>query len=93
MTQTTTSLSKALPGEHYCKAHQGNTSHYHPDNCTVCRLQAETTQSCEVHGHHDAVMQIRIERPQPDTRTYCMLCLRDWLEGVGFKPLSRSPHE
>lgn len=27
-----------LLGQHYCKAHQGNHSHYDQDNCTVCRL-------------------------------------------------------
>jgi len=34
-------MSKALPGEHYCEAHQGNHSHYAKKNCTVCRLEAE----------------------------------------------------
>lgn len=33
-------MSKALPGQHYCKPHQGNHSHYSPDNCAVCRLLA-----------------------------------------------------
>lgn len=27
-----------LPGQHYCKAHQGNDSHYAEHNCTVCVL-------------------------------------------------------
>lgn len=31
-------MSAALPGQHYCKAHQGNHSHYDPQNCTVCVL-------------------------------------------------------
>lgn len=26
-----------LPGEHYCEKHQGNTSHYSLENCTLCR--------------------------------------------------------
>ena len=34
-------MSKALPGENYCKDHQGNYSHYAPHNCTVCKQQAE----------------------------------------------------
>lgn len=34
-------MSEALPGEHLCAAHQGNTSHYDPQNCTICRLQRE----------------------------------------------------
>jgi len=33
-------MSKALPGGHYCKAHQGNTAHYAEENCVVCQLQA-----------------------------------------------------
>lgn len=33
-------MSRALPGEHLCKEHQGNHSHYDPHNCTVCRLRA-----------------------------------------------------
>ena len=44
-------MSKALPGEHYCKNHQGNHSHYAPHNCTVCtqateieRLRAELAE-------------------------------------------------
>jgi hypothetical protein len=31
---------EALPGTHLCGAHQGNTSHYHPDNCDMCKLIA-----------------------------------------------------
>jgi hypothetical protein len=31
----------ALEGEHYCGEHQGNTSHYHKDNCKVCKLVTE----------------------------------------------------
>lgn len=34
-------MSQALPGEHYCREHQGNHSHYDPKNCTVCKLQAK----------------------------------------------------
>ena len=26
----------ALPGIHYCKDHQGNSSHYDKNNCVVC---------------------------------------------------------
>lgn len=32
-------MGKALPGENYCLAHQGNHSHYAEDNCTVCKLK------------------------------------------------------
>lgn len=34
----------ALPGEHYCKNHQGYLGHYDPKNCTVCRLQGEISR-------------------------------------------------
>ena len=34
-------MSQALPGEHLCLDHQGNTSHYDPKNCTICKLQAQ----------------------------------------------------
>lgn len=34
-------MSHALPGEHLCKDHQGNTSHYARENCTICRLRAD----------------------------------------------------
>lgn len=29
----------ALKGEHLCEEHQGNTSHYAKENCTICKLQ------------------------------------------------------
>ena len=35
-------MSKALPGEHYCKKHQGNHSHYAEHNCTVCKLEGKS---------------------------------------------------
>lgn len=35
----------ALPGEHYCIRHQGNTSHYDERNCTVCRLERELAEA------------------------------------------------
>jgi hypothetical protein len=31
----------ALPGSHYCKAHQGNHSHYATSNCELCTALAE----------------------------------------------------
>lgn len=35
-----------LPYEHYCKKHQGNTSHYAEENCTVCAsLKAQGEQA------------------------------------------------
>ena len=40
-------MSKALPGEHYCLAHQGNHSHYDEKNCTVCRLRTELAEARE----------------------------------------------
>ena len=33
--------SGALLGGHYCKDHQGNTSHYDKKNCLVCNLEAK----------------------------------------------------
>ena len=32
-------MSTALPGEHYCLKHKGNSSHYADQNCAVCSLQ------------------------------------------------------
>lgn len=32
---------EALPGTHLCGKHQGNTSHYSPDNCDMCKLIAD----------------------------------------------------
>lgn len=34
-------MSQALPNEHYCQYHQGNTSHYAKENCRVCQLEKE----------------------------------------------------
>lgn len=34
-------MSDALPGEHLCTKHQGNTSHYDKENCTICRLRSK----------------------------------------------------
>jgi hypothetical protein len=34
-------MSQALPGTHLCKEHQGNHSHYAPENCELCQAQAE----------------------------------------------------
>ena len=33
-------MSRALPGMHYCRAHQGNHSHYAEHNCAVCAMAA-----------------------------------------------------
>lgn len=30
----------ALPGNHYCLAHQGNHSHYADHNCDLCKVEA-----------------------------------------------------
>lgn len=32
-------MSQALPGQHLCQHHQGNHSHYAPDNCVICRAE------------------------------------------------------
>jgi len=37
-------MTKALPGEHLCAAHQGNHSHYAEHNCTICKLIAENAE-------------------------------------------------
>ena len=34
-------MSRALPGENYCAAHQGNHSHYAEHNCALCRMIAQ----------------------------------------------------
>lgn len=33
-------MPKALEGENYCAAHQGNHSHYAPHNCALCTARA-----------------------------------------------------
>lgn len=33
-------MSEALPGNHYCVAHQGNHSHYDAHNCDLCKALA-----------------------------------------------------
>lgn len=38
-------MSKALDGQHYCKNHQGNHSHYAEENCTVCTLERELAEA------------------------------------------------
>lgn len=46
-------MSKAFYGEHYCLAHQGNSSHYAAHNCKVCTLESElaaTKQKLEVES-------------------------------------------
>lgn len=30
-------MSNALKGQHYCKNHQGNHSHYAKHNCDLCK--------------------------------------------------------
>jgi|AntRauTorcE11898_2_1112593.scaffolds.fasta_scaffold10989_2 hypothetical protein len=52
-------MSEALPGEHYCEAHQGNHSHYDPMNCSVCRLQRQLESALE-----------RAEAAEADARRY-----------------------
>jgi len=37
-------MGKALEGEHYCKDHQGNHSHYDKHNCIVCKQAEEITR-------------------------------------------------
>jgi hypothetical protein len=34
-------MTKVLEGEHYCGKHQGNTSHYATENCTLCKALAD----------------------------------------------------
>jgi hypothetical protein len=31
----------ALPGNHYCEAHQGNAGHYARENCDLCKALAD----------------------------------------------------
>ena len=37
-------MSKALPGSHFCANHQGNHSHYDPQNCELCIALAGTNE-------------------------------------------------
>lgn len=39
----------ALPGNHYCREHQGNSSHYDPQNCEMCNLLAALEAMLEAH--------------------------------------------
>lgn len=34
-------MSRALPGEHLCRVHQGNHSHYSTENCAICKLKTD----------------------------------------------------
>jgi hypothetical protein len=45
-------MSQALPGEHLCKEHQGNHSHYAEHNCTICTQKAEIER---LHAQVDAL--------------------------------------
>lgn len=38
-------MSQALPGGHYCAAHQGNHSHYDESNCELCKAQRERDEA------------------------------------------------
>lgn len=33
-----------IQGEHLCREHQGNLSHYAPHNCKICKLEEEVKQ-------------------------------------------------
>lgn len=33
-------MSRAPAGRHYCRVHQGNTSHYDIVNCELCQLRS-----------------------------------------------------
>jgi hypothetical protein len=41
-------MSKALPGSHLCKDHQGNHSHYATKNCVICQLKY-ALQAAQAH--------------------------------------------
>lgn len=43
-------MSRALPGVHLCKAHQGNHSHYAEENCLVCRMSVVIDELLERDG-------------------------------------------
>ena len=38
-------MRQALPGGHYCVAHQGNHSHYAEENCELCRAYRERDEA------------------------------------------------
>ena len=44
-------MSKALPGAHYCVAHQGNHSHYAEHNCELCVARAEVERLSDLHKY------------------------------------------
>ncbi|MFA5135303.1 MAG: hypothetical protein WC505_05995 [Patescibacteria group bacterium] len=41
-------MKSALPGNHYCAKHQGNTSHYAEQNCDLCKAEAEAKHQREL---------------------------------------------
>jgi hypothetical protein len=60
-------MSQALPGEHYCSAHQGNHSHYDPINCTVCKLQKHVAElEATIEQYEDNAIEDGIYREMED---------------------------
>jgi hypothetical protein len=60
-------VSGALPGEHYCLAHQGNHSHYDSINCTVCKLKAHIAKlEATIEALEDAAIEDGIYREMED---------------------------
>lgn len=45
-------MSAAMAGEHLCKKHQGNHSHYDEQNCTICKLQTMCEELEKSAEHH-----------------------------------------
>ena len=81
-------MSQARPGEHYCKEHQGNHSHYAKENCALCRLQAQTDPFPKIccwrqdgDGYSDLfetdcgrAFSIIEGTPSENEMTYCCYC-------------------
>lgn len=40
-------MREALEGQHYCKKHQGNHSHYAEENCALCKAKAQADALAE----------------------------------------------
>ena len=52
-------MRQALPGGHYCVAHQGNHSHYAEENCELCRAYRERDEARAIANDRDAMVDHR----------------------------------
>lgn len=55
-------MSSALPGERYCRVHQGNTSIYDPKNCTLCGIQKALADVHAILRRDELLPSVRVEK-------------------------------